>query len=122
MRVFNTTFDFNMMKIQFFTVGFLINIIFYSCSAASHVKRVVCRNDNDIYGRYKLASWRTVEFRLYLKNGRTVTSGNIHVSRSKNVSCTWPYSGRKYISKSCTNWNFSRRRTFSYTMRCGGKK
>ena len=73
------------MKRQFFILGILINTIFYSCSAVSSVKSTLsCRNDNNMYGRYKLSPWKTVEFRLYFKNGREATHGNVHVAHPKN--------------------------------------
>ena len=119
---FYTTFDLNIMKIQFFTLGILINIIFYSCSAVSSVKHVVCRNDNDITGKYKLSPWKTVEFKVHFKNDRSSVDGNVHVSHSRNVSCTYGFATFKYISKSCTNWHFIRGQTLKYRMRCKGEK
>ena len=106
------------MKIQCFTLSILIYIIFYSCSAVSSVKNVSCRNDDDVYGKYRLPPWQTVEFRLYFKNGRSATDGNIRISTSRIVSCTFVFGGDKMITKSCTNWHFTRRQTLKYKMRC----
>ena len=115
---FYTTFDLNIMKIQFFTLGVLISIIFYSCSAVSRTKHFSCRNDNDITGKYKLSPWKTIHFKVHFKNSRPSFVGNIHVSHPKSVSCTFIYSGGSFLSKSCTNWSFSRHKTLKYKMSC----
>ena len=116
-------FDLNIMKRQFFILGILINIIFYSCSAVSRTKHISCKDDRDISGRYKLSPWQTIEFKLHFKNGRSSLDGNVHVSHSRSVSCTYGHSSSgRFISKSCTNWHFTRRHTLKYRMRCSRKK
>ena len=107
------------MKRQLFILGILINVMFYSCSAVSRTRHVVCKKNDYMHGgRYKLSPWKTIQFKLYFKNSRTATDGNIHIYKSKHVSCTSGVTVRNFISKSCTNWNFSRRKTLQYRMYC----
>ena len=108
------------MKKQFFTLGILISIIFYSCSATSAVKRFRCYNYSDIHGNYKLRPWKTIHFYAYLKHGYSASSADIHVSYSKSVSCTNTFgTGKsKTMRKSCTNWSFRRSKTLRYKIVC----
>ena len=111
------------MKIQLVTLVILINMLFYSCSAVSRLKSFSCRNDDYIYGRYKLSPWKTVEFRLYFKNHRPAASdGAIDVTHPKSVSCTWLFGHRQMLTRSCTNWSFRHHKTLKYRMQCSRKK
>ena len=105
-----------MLKIPFFTLGILINVLFYSCSAVSRIKHVTCRTgDRHIYGNYKLSPWKTIEFRLHFKRRKPK---GLYLNPSKGVTCTGSLTTRKYITKSCTNWHFSRRKKIKFRMDC----
>ena len=108
------------MKKQSLTLGILISIVFYSCSATSVVRRFYCKTASDIHGTYKLSPWKTIHFYTYMQHGYTARRGNIHVSHSKSVSCTVTFGTgtSKTMRKSCTNWAFARRKTLRYRIVC----
>ena len=48
-------------------------------------------------------------------------NGDIHITHSRSVSCTLLFGhGDKMITKSCTNWHFTRHETLKYRLDCKG--
>ena len=99
-------------------MGILINVIFYSCSAVSRTKHMTCKNDRDIHGIHKLSPWKTIEFKVYFKNGLKTEHGYVHIKHSKSVSCTDGQEFFDFKTKSCANWSFRRRKTLRYKVVC----
>ena len=108
------------MKTQYFTLSILIYIIFYfySCSAVSRTKHITCKERNyHINGKHKLSPWKTIRFKVHFKHRRRIP-GVIHIAHSKYVSCTLTYNDGLFLTKSCTNWSFARRKTLKYRIKC----
>lgn len=73
---------------------------------------------------YQLKKLGTKEFRAYCGHAvkdRTVAPSYENVHRDKNVTCTVAFhspSKPGYLSKSCTNWNATHKRSVSMSIKC----